>query len=181
MKYNKLEGFGIVLSRLTENDLEIVREWRNKPEVQKYMEYREHITSEMQKVWFNKVNNDNNYYFILEVNGEKSGVFNLKGIDYDKSIAEKGTLIWSDALRGKGIGYRGNVLLLDFAFDVLNLKYVRSHILKDNVINQSLNKKFGFELVEKTDAYNQEYLLTASEYKKNRESIIERISKYDTI
>ena len=83
-----LEGYGVKLYRLTEEKIELLRRWRNDPKIQQYMGYREHITSEMQKAWFERINNDNNYYFIIEYEGKEIGCINIKDIDYVKKTCE---------------------------------------------------------------------------------------------
>jgi len=64
-----LSNYDITLVRLTYDQLELVRNWRNDPKISQYMEFRDYITPEMQIKWFNKVNNRNNYYFVIEYRG----------------------------------------------------------------------------------------------------------------
>ena len=46
------EKYGVKLERLTADKIELVRNWRNDPKISQYMEFRDHITAEMQKKWF---------------------------------------------------------------------------------------------------------------------------------
>ena len=78
MKFRK---YGITLTRLREDDIELVRKWRNSPGIQQYMEYREFITEEMQKKWFESINNLQNFYFIIEYENKKIGLINTSNID----------------------------------------------------------------------------------------------------
>jgi hypothetical protein len=55
------EKYGVKLERLTADKIELVRNWRNDPKISQYMEFRDHITAEMQKKWFASVDNENNY------------------------------------------------------------------------------------------------------------------------
>lgn len=70
--------------RLKEEDIELVRHWRNHPSIQKHMVYRERITAEMQKEWFKTIDNNLNLYFIIEYKGKKIGLINGKDIDWEK-------------------------------------------------------------------------------------------------
>ena len=79
-----IKKFGITFKRLEKNDIELLRQWRNAPSISQYMEYREHITPEMQEEWFESVNNNNNLYFIIEYKGKKIGPTNGKDIDWEK-------------------------------------------------------------------------------------------------
>lgn len=53
-----ISKYNIRYIRLQEEDIELVRKWRNHPSITKYMVYREEITPEMQKKWFASINNN---------------------------------------------------------------------------------------------------------------------------
>ena len=57
--------------RLKEEDIELVREWRNSPEITQYMEFRDFISEDMQQDWFESIDTIYNLYFIIEYKGEK--------------------------------------------------------------------------------------------------------------
>ncbi len=82
------------LIRLTENDIELVRRWRNCEEIQQFMEYRQHISPKMQLKWFRSVDNINNLYSIVRYKGEKIGLCNGKNIDWKKGSMEGGIFTW---------------------------------------------------------------------------------------
>ncbi len=67
----KLTKYGITLNRLREDDIELLRQWRNSPQINQFMEYRGNITPEMQRDWFRSVDNFDNFYFIIEYQGEE--------------------------------------------------------------------------------------------------------------
>jgi len=66
----ELNSYGITLQRLNINKIELIRNWRNDPKISQYMFSKDFITSEMQLEWFNKINNEFNFYFILKYNNE---------------------------------------------------------------------------------------------------------------
>ncbi len=180
MIYHAIEDYGVLLKRLTADKIELVRQWRNSDEVRQFMEYREEITPEMQESWFARINNEHNYYFILVCQGKEIGVMNLKDIDYQHKEAEKGSLIWEQSMRGKGLGYRANLLLMDFAFEALGLERLIIHILQDNSASIRLNKQLGFELSpDQEHLDNQKYSLTREDYYNRRTDIISKIKAYD--
>ena len=86
----KLEKYGIILKRLTYDKIELVRNWRNDPKISQYMEFRDYITLEMQEKWFQKINNDNNFFFIIEYEGKEIGIANIKDIEYKEKTGEAG-------------------------------------------------------------------------------------------
>ena len=53
-----IKKYGVTLEKLTHQKIEIVRQWRNDPKIDKYMEFHEEITPQMQENWFNRINND---------------------------------------------------------------------------------------------------------------------------
>ena len=71
-----VEQYGVTYSRVTEADIELIRHWRNQPFIRDTMQFKEYITPEMQKKWFERINNKYNYYFLIEVDGNKRGLIN---------------------------------------------------------------------------------------------------------
>lgn len=139
-----LENYGLRLARLTADKIEMVRQHRNAPEVQRFMVWRGHITPAMQQRWFASVDNDRNYYFVLNKDGQDIGLMNIKDIDREAGTGEKGSLIWDTASRGQHIGTKASLMLLDFAFDTLCLECVRIHVLRSNPRSLAMYAKFGF-------------------------------------
>lgn len=162
-----LNKYGVTLRRLTEDKIELVRRWRNDPKIQQYMEYREYITSEMQRSWFNKINNDNNYYFIIEWNGNEVGLINLKDYDPISSSAETGIFIWDDASLNGMVSYKATYCMHDWAYYVLGLKKITAHILNDNIRCQRFTQKQGYKIEPyQENYYNQQYTLSLEDYEK---------------
>jgi len=90
MKFFK---YGITLERLREEDIELVRQWRNSDPVRLNMKYREIISPEKQREWFNSINNVNFHYVIIQYRGEKIGLLNDKNIDWETLTSETGIFI----------------------------------------------------------------------------------------
>ncbi|MDP4280659.1 MAG: hypothetical protein Q8867_00775, partial [Bacteroidota bacterium] len=91
MYYSK---YGITIHLLKESDIELVRQWRNAPHIKANMEFRENITPEMQKKWFDSINNIHNFYFIIEYKNEKIGLTNGKNLDFENLTGEAGIFIY---------------------------------------------------------------------------------------
>lgn len=171
-----LEGYGVKLRRLTETDLELLRCWRNDPKIQQYMEYRDYITKEMQSKWFQRINNDNNYYFIIEYEAEDIGMINIRDIDYDEGVGEPGMFIYKDEYLNSDIAFRASFCMGDFIWNNLNLKKLRIHVLRDNRRAIEYNKFFGYKLSEGQEyVQNQEYILTKDDADNKR---VQRLKRY---
>jgi len=161
----KIEKYGVVLSRLTEDKIELVRNWRNDPKISQYMEFKDFITPEMQKKWFDKINNDKNYFFILLVDNKEIGLINVRDIDYILAEGEAGIYIYDDEYLNSSIPFQATFCLYDFCFKVLKLNRLLAHILKDNKRAIKYNKMMGYKIsVNQENINNQLYYLYKEEY-----------------
>lgn len=171
----ELKGYGVILRRLTFDKIELVRQWRNNPKIQKYMEYREYITEEMQRKWFDRINNDNNYYFIIEYEGKEIGLINIRDINYETKTGEPGIFIWDDEYLNTDVPMRASFCQGDFIWGTLCLEELHIHILKTNKKAIQYNKFFGYQLAPfQQNIENQEYILT-------RENMLSNAKKTDRL
>lgn len=175
-RFNIVEGYGVTLRRLTSDKIELLRHWRNHPKIQKYMEYREEITPEQQIAWFNRIDNENNYYFIIEIEGKEIGCINIRDIDYEKGEGEPGIFIWDDDyLKGK-ISYHAGLCMGDFLYDKLGLRRCVIHILSNNQRSIHYHKSLGYKLSENQEGiFNQEYSRTREDYHLVRDELKSRL------
>ncbi len=140
---NTLQGYGVTLKRLTEDKIELVRVWRNNPKIQQYMEFREEITPEMQKAWFQRINNDHNLYYIIEVDGKEVGLINCRDIDDKYESGEGGIFIWDDDYLNSDLSFRATCLLYEYLFNDLELSHIYGHVVENNKRALTFNKALG--------------------------------------
>lgn len=170
---NRIDKYGIILNRLTEDKIELLRQWRNHPKIQQYMEYREDISPEMQKAWFDRIDNEFNHYFIIEADGKDIGCVNIRDIDYDKGEGEPGIFIWDDDYTNSTYSFRAIFALTDFCFEVLDLRRLVIHVLNNNKRAKDFNKSYGYRISSNQEGvYNQEYTLIPEIYNKVKQRII---------
>ena len=169
----KISNYDVSLELLTENKIEMIRQWRNDPKIQQYMEYRETITPEMQKKWFDKLNNGkDNFYFILQYKGEDIGLINVKDIDYEKKTGESGIFIYQDKFLNTDISYRAHLVMFDYFFDNLALESLYSHVLQTNKRAQRFTLFLGGFLADNQESVdNQLYIISKDAYKNNKNRI----------
>ena len=155
-----IERSGIRLVRLTEEFIELVRQKRNLPEIQKTMEYREHITPEMQQKWFATINNANNYYFLIETHNIFIGLISAAVVDWEKDVVNNaGIFIWNETYLSSPEIMQASVLLTDFSY-YIGMKKIYIRILKDNSKAIAFNISLGYKLLsDQDDVYNQKYEL----------------------
>lgn len=142
-----LTGYGVTLRRLTHDKIEMLRQWRNDPKIQQFMIYREYITPEMQEKWFEKINNDNNFYFIIVYEGREVGMINIKDVDYEKKTGEPGMFLYDDNLWNSDVGMRASLCHSDFVWNTLGLETMYIHVVASNTRALQYNLLFGYEVV----------------------------------
>lgn len=172
MKYSTLEGYGVLLKRLTEDKIELIRNWRNDPKISKYMEFRDYITPEMQLKWFKKIDNDCNFYFIIEVDGNEIGLVNVRDVDYQKKEGEGGIFIYDDSYLNSMVSFQTALILNDFCFEKLGLERMVAHIMSDNKRAIDYNKHQGYKIQPNQEGImNQLYYLSRTDYFEKRKKI----------
>lgn len=162
-----LEQYGVRLIRIQEQDIELVRSWRNQTDVSSFMEYQKHITAEEQKIWFNSINNKYNYYFIIEFENKKVGLINVKNYDPKLGFGEGGIFISDKDYINSFAAVFATLCLMNFMFLKLNLcKISRIRILKNNDRAIHYNQLLGYKLLPGQEhLVNQLYELHINDYK----------------
>ncbi|MDD4050946.1 MAG: UDP-4-amino-4,6-dideoxy-N-acetyl-beta-L-altrosamine N-acetyltransferase [candidate division Zixibacteria bacterium] len=169
------------LRPMTENDLEMVLNWRNQPHIREMM-YKDHVISrEEHQLWFEKTkDNPASVYLILEYRGRPLGQTNFTKIDREASSCMWGFYIGEDT-RPRGTGTVMGFLSLDYAFENVSLREVVGEVLEHNAKSHELFERLGFTLtgrlpqhVFKNGAYMDVcvYTLTAEDWlKRHRQRI----------
>lgn len=163
-----LEGYGIQLKRLRQEDIELVRYWRNSYLVRPFMEYREYITPSMQQTWFNSINNIYNNYFIITVDKKPIGLISGSKINWEEGVTENGGIfIWASDFKETFYPSKASLLLTDLSF-YLGMKRTYIKVLRDNTKSINYNKLLGYKLCEgQDDVVNQLYYLSSENYFKS--------------
>ncbi len=144
----------INLLPLSADDLEMVRQWRNSPEVAAYM-YNDHfITEEQQKNWFASLQkNTSAKCWIIEYDGKKLGLVSVTDINSTFSSCSWAFYLGDNSVRGAGIGGKVEYNIMKYVFEELKLIKLRCEVFvfNDNVIR--MHEKFGF----RREAYYREH------------------------
>ncbi len=142
----KISKYGVSLVRLMEEDIELVRQWRNTDEIRKYMSFQAYITPDMQKKWFETINNPENFYYIIEYKGDKIGLVNDKNIDWKQKTAEGGMFIWDKRYINSIVPLKVSLLVLEMAYIMLGWNKTFIKVRKDNSRAIEYNKALGYEM-----------------------------------
>lgn len=168
-----IKQYGLILRRLEESDLEMVRTHRNRPDIQKNMLYRKHITAQEQKEWFQQINNKHNFYFVIEREGIPVGLINGRDIDYEKKTSEGGIFLWGTKEQIDDVAFLSSVIILEMTFPLMQLNRTYAKVKKDNRSQQKYNAFFGFKVLE--DLEDREFVLlelTREDYLKKRKLLL---------
>jgi UDP-4-amino-4,6-dideoxy-N-acetyl-beta-L-altrosamine N-acetyltransferase len=131
--------------------LELIREWRNKEEIRKFMINDHKITKQEHKKWLDKIRNDGKYKaWFIKYKKKPIGLAYLTEIDYENKLTNWGFYIADETMRGKGIGFATLYKLMIKVFDEMGFKKMKTTVLKNNKIAIKLYEKMGFKKEGKT-------------------------------
>jgi UDP-4-amino-4,6-dideoxy-N-acetyl-beta-L-altrosamine N-acetyltransferase len=131
-----------MLRPMTEGDLVQVLNWRNDPEVRRFMITQQEIAFEDHRNWFQASSaNPSLHLLIFEDENGPQGHMNFK-IDYSSGIADWG--FYSGPGAPKGTGRVMGRESLKFAFETLGLHKVCGQVLDFNERSKRMHLALGF-------------------------------------
>ena len=162
MKFFK---YGIILERLKEEDIELVRQWRNSDPVRLNMRYQEMITPEQQKQWFLSINTLYFNYLLIHYRGEKIGLLNDKNIDWGSRTSESGIFLGRREFYQTFVPYLVSIAGIESTFYLMDWKKQFAHILRTNYNAIRFNLQLGYQLSEGQEGVDhQQYELTRESF-----------------
>ena len=158
-----------VLRAATEDDLDVMLDWRNHPQVRKVSMTTHAIGVEEHRRWWNAVEKDpTRQVLIYSFRGVPAGVVTFS--DHDVAT---GTATWGFYLDTAGLDERDELLrawmelereAIGYAFDVLKLKTLGGATLAWNQQVLALHRRFGFaetrRYAQEVDGVTQEVVWT---------------------
>ncbi|MCX7728204.1 MAG: GNAT family N-acetyltransferase [Bacteroidia bacterium] len=146
-----VKQYGLTYKRIQEEDLELIRYWRNRDFIRKTMQFQEYITFKMQRAWFQKINNKYNYYFLIEDNQKKIGLINCKDTDKNR-VAEGGIFFWEKSYWNTFVPALASLTMLQVIFE--EIKSGDTSIItvrKDNLHALKFNQYLGYSVYYEDD------------------------------
>lgn len=139
-----------MLRPVTESDKELVRVWRNHPEVRAVSLTRDEISPEQHDAYWESLrDSETRKVFMYERGGVPAGVVTFFDIDADAKSA-----MWGFYLDNDGLTERGELLpafidiqrrAVKFAFGELGLDELNGEVIDANAAVRRMNKRNGFE------------------------------------
>jgi len=148
-----------LIRELSIDDLPSIREWRNSPEINKYMFSQHEITQQEHLAWFEATQqNELRHLFAFEENNELKGFLQLQQKSSECQVFEWGFYISPQAV--KGTGTRMSILAMSLAFSQLGAVKLYAEVLGFNQASIRLHQKLGFieeGLLRKQHFLNSQY------------------------
>jgi RimJ/RimL family protein N-acetyltransferase len=141
-----LKGENVILRPVEERDLDLIVRWRNHPDNRRFFFSPFLINPGGQKKWYEDLLVDRNRvaFMIDTLEGKTVGMIAIDNIDWRNQECEGGQLIVDPDERRLGLAEEATGLLIQYAFEELNLHraYVVIYPFTPTI---ELVKKFGFK------------------------------------
>jgi UDP-4-amino-4,6-dideoxy-N-acetyl-beta-L-altrosamine N-acetyltransferase len=136
------------LTPLEDTDVDAIHQWQNSPDVRdQTMGFRFPVQKEAVKDWLKGLRDQNGRERIVYAirRGETLvGTIQLNAIDHFQRKAALGIFIGDAGQRNAGVGYVATALILDYAFNGLDLRKVGLEVIASNAGAVRLYEKLGF-------------------------------------
>jgi UDP-4-amino-4,6-dideoxy-N-acetyl-beta-L-altrosamine N-acetyltransferase len=133
------------LRPVEDDEIDLMLEWRNAPEVRKHMYTQQVIPREEHFVWWEATKRrEDRQYFMYEFNQEPRGIVGFSSIDKAHNNSSWAFYAAPDAPRGTGS--RMEFLALNYAFNALRLHKLHCEVLSTNEAVIRLHQKYGFRI-----------------------------------
>ncbi len=157
-------GKRLYLRPMAKLDLPSMTRFINDPEVTRYLTVTHPISVEGEERWFESLasRKDDIILSVVLSNGDVFiGTTGLHKIDSTSRTATSGTALGSKKHWGKGFGTEAKMVLLDYAFNTLNLRKINSHVFANNPRSRKHLERCGYKIegCRRAQVYrNGEYL-----------------------
>jgi RimJ/RimL family protein N-acetyltransferase len=141
-----IKGKKVSLKLIQQEDIELIRKWRNSKNVNQFFIFRGYISKEQQKKWYEKVSTSGkDYFFLIIADGEPIGLTEIKNIDWDRREGETGIFIAKNEHKNTLVSFEASYLIGKHFFETLNLQKAKIEILESNKRALRYNKVLGFK------------------------------------
>ena len=142
------QGAKVALRLVLEEDIPTYHSFMNNPEVTQFLAAYLPISLNQEHEWYEKVckpkPDDMTFAIVDKENDVLIGAIGLHKIDRQNLTATTGASIGDQSYWGKGYGTEAKMLLLEFAFNELNLRKIYSEVIGYNDRSVAYSKKCGY-------------------------------------
>jgi RimJ/RimL family protein N-acetyltransferase len=144
-----INGKIVTLRAIEKDDLELMRQMLNDPEIEGLVVgWAFPVSKYQQELWYeNNINDKNNLRFIIETEIDGAvGIATLTNIDWKNRRATHGIKLARRENRTKGIGTDSVMSIMRYAFDELQLNRLDGSWFDDNTASKMLYQKCGWKV-----------------------------------
>ena len=125
-------------------DIQLLRYWKNLDHIRYQMVENNLIGKEDQKKWFDNIDENYTKYFIYSLNEKDVGNVKISNIDYKKKTFETGIFCGDVSFLDHWINIWACAEIYDYAFNELKLQKAYATIKNENTGALRLNKSLGY-------------------------------------
>lgn len=149
MKYfRRIEGSEVFLSPVNPQDVEIYTKWLNQPEIVRLVGTQGIISLPSEKDFLEKMaREDHNFAIVRQSDERLLGNCSLMDVNQRHRTATAGLFLGDPETMSRGYGSQALALLLQYAFDEVNLHNVMLNVYEYNPRAIRAYEKVGFQLI----------------------------------
>jgi RimJ/RimL family protein N-acetyltransferase len=161
----KITRYGITLERMESDRIELVRNWRNDDKIIKFMFHQGDITSAMQREWFLSIDNEQNFFFIINYHNLPVGLINISSVDWESKTAYTGLFIYDENFLATDVPVMASLAMLDVFFLLFDIQTAYAKVKGTNRVAHNYNSALGFVRTKKIEmGLGDEYMLQKEIY-----------------
>ena len=143
-----LKSKRVTLRPVSEKDIPLFLRWFNDPEVRQFITTIFPITEKGEHEWIESLGKKSttDIVLVIEVKGVPIGTMGLHSINWQSRVATTGAVIGDKRYWNKGYGTDAKMVLLDYAFNTLNLRKIMSRVIAFNKRSLAYSEKCGYKI-----------------------------------
>lgn len=148
-------GYGVELRTVEQDDIELLRNWRNREDIRSMMKSTSYITKEQQQAWFESLEEATHVrHFLISYKGQNIGSATLTGVKFvagftddleNASEIEPGLYIGEEKFRNNILAFAPSLVACDYCFDELQVKKLIATVNRENKQALAYNNKLGYK------------------------------------
>lgn len=137
----------VVLRPVLKEDLPLFIRWINDPDVSQFLNVFFPMMEADEQEWFESLpkRKSTDIVFVIVVDGKAIGTMGIHNINWKNRTATTGAFIGEKDYWGKGLGSEAKMILLDYAFNTLNLRKICSTVIAFNERSYRYSLKCGYK------------------------------------
>jgi RimJ/RimL family protein N-acetyltransferase len=141
-------GKRVYLRPIKKADLPLITRWINDPDVTQFLTVSYPTTIDDEMKWYETLGKNNHHDVVLAITlrdtNQMIGITGLHRINYIDGVATTGSFIGEKHLWRQGYGSEAKMILLDYAFNTLNLRKICSQVYSTNPRSKGHLEKCGY-------------------------------------